>query len=101
MRCQLSDWRWLIGDGRLLLALALASTAQAQAVSTGDSTLVARILLAEDRRDANSAALAEGVANADPRVRTIARRAQARIGDPRFALRDSLPVPPGPPRYPD
>jgi cyclophilin family peptidyl-prolyl cis-trans isomerase len=77
-------------------------TAAAQgALTRADSGLVARILTAEDRRDAGSAALREGLEHRDPRIRLIARRAVARIGDPKFALRDSLPAPDAPPSYPD
>lgn len=57
-----------------------------------DTTLVERILLAEDGRDASDGALAEGVRHADPRVRLLARRALGRIRDPHFAARDSFPV---------
>ena len=66
-----------------------------------DSQLVARILLAEDRRDAANAALTEGLAHADARVQLLARRAIARIRDPRFAARDSFPPLPAPPAYAD
>ena len=75
----------------LALSLALALPAGAQSLTTADSTLVGRILLAEDRRDSTDAALREGATHADPRVRVLAQRAVGRIRDPRFASRDSLP----------
>ncbi len=87
-----------------LLALWIATTpALGQgAPSRADSALVARILLAEDRRDSLSAAFAEGARHPDPRVRLIARRAEARVRDPRFAARDTLlPAPTAPPAYGD
>lgn len=71
----------------LLLVLPAALSAQ----SAADSALVRRILLAEDRRDANDAALGEGARSANAAVRVIARRARGRIIDPKFAARDSLP----------
>jgi cyclophilin family peptidyl-prolyl cis-trans isomerase len=89
---------------RLAIALLLFSPvrhAAAQATPSVDSALVGRILVAEDRRDISDAALKEGVANADPRIQLIARRAIARIGDPKFTSRDSFPAPPAPPAYKD
>ena len=90
---------------RLLCLLRSSSHAVAQAAKTpltrADSALVLRILTAEDRRDASSAALREGASNTDPRIRLIARRAAARIGDAKFAARDSLPAIAPPPSYPD
>lgn len=77
-----------------------AVVAQA-AVTRADSALVARILTAEDRRDSASAALREGLQHRDARVRLLARRAMARIGDAKFVERDSLPAPEAPPSYPD
>src|SRR5436305_11154944 len=84
----------------LLLSI-FVSHAGAQAPGAPDSALVARILLAEDRRDISDAALEEGVASPDPRIQLIARRAIARIGDPKFASRDSFPTLPAPPTYKD
>jgi cyclophilin family peptidyl-prolyl cis-trans isomerase len=55
-----------------------------------DTSLVWRILSAEDRRDSSDRALARGMASRDPRVSLLARRALARIRDPRYAARDSL-----------
>ena len=76
----------------LLLALAPATLAgQEASLSAGDSALAGRILLAEDRRDTADAALTEGLAHDDARVRSLARRARWRIGDSLFAARDSLP----------
>lgn len=86
----------------IVLASPLASAALAQSVVTrADSALILRILTAEDRRDGANAALREGAEHADARVRLIAQRAMARIGDPKFATRDSLPKPVAPPSYPD
>jgi cyclophilin family peptidyl-prolyl cis-trans isomerase len=87
----------------LLSLLSVVSTARAQqpAPSASDSLLVSRILLAEDERDASSPALAEGLASADPRIQLIARRAKSRIGDPKFASRDSFPALVAPPSYSD
>lgn len=83
-----------------LLATAMAAALPAQMpVSSADSALVARILRAEDLRDTTDRALAEGVASGDVRVALLARRALARMRDPRFAGRDSLGVLPAPPAY--
>ena len=85
-----------------LLASQMASTAaRAQQLGPRDSALVRRVLLAEDRRDASSAALGEAAEHPDARMRQLARRAAARIADPRFAKRDSFPTLPGPPAYSD
>lgn len=82
----------------LVLALVLNTrVAGAQSLSRADSALVGRILLAEDRRDAADAALAEGVAHRDARVRAIAQRATGRIQDPLFASRTALPSLAAPP----
>ncbi|MDQ6830172.1 MAG: hypothetical protein M3081_15050, partial [Gemmatimonadota bacterium] len=75
----------------LLMALPAALSAQNSKLTAADSALVGRILLAEDRRDSTEVALVEGSRHADARVRTLARRARGRIGDPRFTERDSLP----------
>jgi cyclophilin family peptidyl-prolyl cis-trans isomerase len=85
----------------ILLLAAPASSAQQSALTAADSTLVWRILLAEDQRDASNPALAEGVQHPDPRIQLIARRAAARIGDPKFVSRDSFPPLPAPPTYAD
>ena len=87
----------------ILAALLSAATAlHAQtSVSRADSLLVGRILLAEDRRDPADRALAEGLGNPNARVAQIARRAVARIRDPRLVARDSLGAYPAPPSYPD
>jgi cyclophilin family peptidyl-prolyl cis-trans isomerase len=55
-----------------------------------DSALVAQILLAEEARDAGSAALRQGAEHPDARIRGLALRAMARIADPVFAARDSM-----------
>ena len=70
-------------------------------ITRADTALVLRILTAEDRRDLSNPALREGAAHANPRIALLARRAAARIGDAKFASRDSMsPVAP-PPAYPD
>jgi cyclophilin family peptidyl-prolyl cis-trans isomerase len=91
---------------RLLLIAAFAvlpavSEAQNRTLSSADSALVGRILLAEDRRDSTDPALREGAGHADPRVQVLAQRARGRIRDPLFAARDSLPRLPSPPVWPE
>ena len=92
-----------IGAGVLLIAgtvgvLGCANAARVVPTSGGDrltgpdSSIVGRILLAEDRRDSTDAAIADGEKHGDARVRLLARRARARIRDPRFTSRDSFPV---------
>jgi cyclophilin family peptidyl-prolyl cis-trans isomerase len=71
-------------------------TALAQSLSGADSSLVQRILTAEDRRDATAGALVEGARHTDARIRLIALRARLRIADPAFTVRDSLPPLPAP-----
>jgi len=87
----------------VLFLLVAASIARGQqpVPSASDSVLVSRILLAEDERDASSPALAEGIASTDPRIQLLARRAKSRIGDPKFASRDSFPPLAAPPSYAD
>lgn len=86
----------------VLVFLLGATPASAQGrLSSADSALVGRILLAEDRRDSASAALAEGRRHSDERIRALAARAAARIRDPKFASRDSFPQLAAPPSYPD
>jgi len=86
----------------LLASCLLVTPALAQrAPSPADSALLARILLAEDRRDSASAAFQEGARYPDERIQLIARRAAARVRDPGFAARDSMPAPAAPPAYPD
>lgn len=80
---------------------ARAGGAQAQPLTTADSALVGRILLAEDARDPVSSAFGEGLGHADARVQWLARRALARVRDPAFAARDSFPPLPAPPAYAD
>src|SRR4051812_26653658 len=83
------------------LALLFASSLGAQSLTSNDSALTQRILLAEDRRDSTDAALTEGLAHGDARISVLARRAIGRIRDPRFAARDSLPALAGPPVWPE
>ncbi|MFA6166511.1 MAG: peptidylprolyl isomerase [Gemmatimonadaceae bacterium] len=82
----------------LLVSVLAASALSAQAP---DTSLVRRILFAEDRRDTTDRALAEGMASRDARVALIARRAMARMRDAKFAARDSLGALPAPPAYPE
>jgi cyclophilin family peptidyl-prolyl cis-trans isomerase len=96
----------IIGRMRLqliagLVLLPALLPAQARTLTSADSALVGRILLAEDRRDSTDAALPDGMRHGDARIRLIARRAKGRIGDPRFAARDSLPPLAAPPVYPE
>ena len=91
---------------RVVLAAAVlcapsVSMAQSVRVSRADSALVRRILVAEDRRDSTDAALREGAESGNARVRLLARRAIARISDPRFAARDSFPPLPAPKTWPE
>lgn len=83
-------------------ATAMPARIGAQSISSADSALVARLLLAEDRRDTSQAAYDEGLRSGDSRIRDIARRGLARSRDPRFADRDSIgPRPAKPPKYDD
>jgi cyclophilin family peptidyl-prolyl cis-trans isomerase len=84
-----------------LLATPAAVFAQAGRLTSADSALIGRILVAEDRRDSTNVALAAGLEHQDARVRTIARRARWRIVDSTFAARDSLPPLAAPPSYSD
>ena len=74
-----------------LMVLPTFAFAQGRAFTTVDSTLVGRILLAEDRRDSTDGAFVDGARHPDARVRVLVQRALGRIRDPRFAARDSLP----------
>ena len=79
----------------LLLALLLAAAplrAQSAPLTQADSSLIYRILTAEDRRDPADSALAEGSRHADARIRAIAERARARITDSTYATRASGPA---------
>src|SRR5262245_15835720 len=86
----------------LIATLLLAGSslgAQSPALTSSDSALIGRILIAEDRRDSSDVALAEGARHADARIQMLARRASARITDAKFTARDSFPAPPAPPSY--
>jgi cyclophilin family peptidyl-prolyl cis-trans isomerase len=85
----------------LLSTSAAVSFAQNARLSSGDSALVGRILLAEDRRDSTDAAIEQGLRHADARVRVLATRARGRIHDAQFASRDSLPALPAPVTWPE
>ena len=83
----------------VLLALPGALQAQRTLLTSADSALIGRVLLAEDGRDSTAVALADGMRHADARVRAIATRALGRMRDVRFAARDSLPPVPPPPQW--
>ena len=75
----------------LLAAVVPAGDAlSAQSLTSRDTMLVGRVLLAEDRRDAADPILREALGHTDARVRTLAQRALGRITDPKFVRRDSL-----------
>ena len=92
--------RALVACG-VVVGLTTPAFGQRSGLTERDSALVGRILLAEDRRDSASAAFGEGARHADLRIRQLAWRASARVRDPRFAARDSLPPPAAPPAYDD
>lgn len=73
----------------------------AQTPSRTDSSLVHRILTAEDRRAATAVALVEGARHPDERIRLIAMRARLRLADSAFKVRDSLPTLPAPKAWPE
>ena len=101
------------GSARLLSAAALLSATAcapaspinqpsgAGALRAADSSLVGRILLAEDRRDSTDAALHDGERHPDARVRVLVQRARGRIRDSLYATRDSLPPVAAPPTWPE
>ena len=91
----------LVWTVALVASYPIAAAAQRQELSAADSSLIGRILLAEDRRDSNDAAIGDGLRHGDGRVRVIALRALGRIRDPRFVARDSLPALPAPPTWPE
>ena len=87
-----------------LIALSATSgtvAAQQHPAMSVDSALVGRILLAEDMRDSTNAALGEGTASGDRRIRLLATRAVARIRDAKFAAREAFPALAAPPKYSD
>ena len=91
--------RWLTCS-----VLALSTTcarAHLDVPSGADADLVYAILTAEDRRNPSAAALDQGLAHADRRIQVLARRARARVRDPRFASRDSFPPLPTPRTWPE
>lgn len=80
-----------------LMAVALPLAAQRPATQTrrlglgpADSALVARILMAEDRRDTLDPALGQGAIHTSSRIRVLAIRARERSRDAGYARRDSL-----------
>ena len=84
-----------------LVVIPVALAAQSAQHMAADSALVGRILLAEDRRDSNNQAFAEGARHPELRVQDLARRARARARDPRFVARDSMRALPAPPVWPE
>lgn len=80
-------------------AALLASPARGQRYSAADSGLVARLLLAEERRDTSAAAYDAGLRHDDARIRMLARRGLERSRDPLYARRDTTPPRPAPPVY--
>src|SRR5262249_30347344 len=91
----------IIATGLLSTYAAAAAFAQTPRLSSGDSALVGRLLLAEDRRDSTDASIQQGLGHADPRIRVLATRARGRIRDPLFASRDSLPPLAAPVTWPE
>jgi cyclophilin family peptidyl-prolyl cis-trans isomerase len=92
----------LVASAVVLLATPAAAQLRSPRLTTRDSALVRLVLLTEDRRDSSVAGrriLADGQRHADPRIRLLARRAAARIADPRFVARDSFPPLQPPPGY--
>jgi cyclophilin family peptidyl-prolyl cis-trans isomerase len=85
----------------IVLLLPIALGAQAAPLTSADSSLIGRILMAEDRRDSMDVALATGEKHADARIRAMVQRARGRIRDPKFAARDSLPALPAPKAWPE
>jgi peptidyl-prolyl cis-trans isomerase B (cyclophilin B) len=79
------------------LTLAVARPAGAQqdaiALTRDDSAVVLLVLQAEESRDGSSPAIANAMRHRDPRIRTLAARAQARIADTVFAARDRFVMP--------
>src|SRR5881394_913925 len=96
---------------KLLGLLAVPALLSAQGpLTNADSALIGRILLAEDRRDSNDAALRQGDAHGDARIRAIVARARGRIRDPRFGwdsakvtrpASDLIPAPPAAKVWPE
>ena len=91
--------RWAVIGLVVVPVMAKAQPGSIRRLTRGDSALVRRILLAEDRRDSSDAALAQGTSHPDERVRTLARRAMDRIRDPKFSARATYPALPSPPTY--
>jgi cyclophilin family peptidyl-prolyl cis-trans isomerase len=81
----------------VLVPQALVAQASPAPLTSADSALLYQVLVAEDRRDASSAALVEGASHRDARVRRIAERARARIADSTFKDREALGAPAGQP----
>lgn len=85
----------------LVTTMVLSAQANAQAPSKADSQLVARILVAEDRRDSASMAFHDAASHDSPQIRELARRALARTRDVKFTERTTFTPLPAPPAYTD
>ncbi len=73
-----------------LAASPLHSQTRSGVLSSVDSALVGRILLAEDARDSSDGSLRSALGHRDARIRWMAARARERITDPVFARRNSM-----------
>jgi cyclophilin family peptidyl-prolyl cis-trans isomerase len=82
--------------GAVILSLLASGSLASQPASltAADSALVRDVLIAEDARAAAHPALASALAHVDPRIRALATRAIARIGDAAFSARGSAPPAP-------
>jgi len=85
----------------IVVTVPMVLGAQAAPLTSADSALIGRILVAEDRRDSADVALAAGDKHTDVRVRAMAMRARGRIRDPKFAARDSMPALSAPKVWPE
>lgn len=103
---RLPAWRHAPCAGVTVLIVSLLATGCAgtlrragQRWSAADSSLVARLLLAEEHRDTSRAAYEAGLRHSNDWIQTIARRGLERSRDPLFSRRDSMPALPVPPKY--
>ena len=87
---QQSDFARRIAPFLLYAASGPMAEVAPSTLAPADSTLVGRILLAENRRDSSDPAIAAGEKHTDSLVRRVARRAAGRIADPVFAAREAL-----------
>jgi cyclophilin family peptidyl-prolyl cis-trans isomerase len=98
----------LVFLGSLAAIVATPATARAQrqrptptSAAQADTNRIRRILQAEDERDSTAGAFDDGFRSGNSRTRLLARIALARTRDPKFASRDSFPVPAPAPTYPE